>query len=158
LTKATKKGIIDKQPAQHFAVPDKTKRRVKMLNQVTILGRLGNDPEVVTTKSGMTLCKMSIATDRITKSGEGRVTDWHRITLFGKQAESAGKYLKKGSTACIQGKIQYSKYTNKDGATVYSTEIVGDRVIFVGGGNGSGETSHEEERYEREPVGDDVPF
>jgi single-strand DNA-binding protein len=97
------------------------------LNQATIVGRLGNDPEQRFTTSGDAVCNFNMATTERwkDKSGEKREkTEWHRIVLFGKVAEIAGEYLKKGSECLIQGKLQTREW-EKDGVKRYTTEIVG---------------------------------
>lgn len=105
------------------------------INTVFVLGRLGQDPEVRSTNSGGAVCNFSVATDEsYTKSDGEKVkkTEWHKVVVFGNSAESAGKYLKKGSECVVQGKLQTRSY-EKDGVKHYSTEIVADRVTFVGG-------------------------
>jgi single-strand DNA-binding protein len=115
------------------------------VNKAIVLGHLGRDPEVRFRDSGDAVANLSIATTETwkDKSGEKQEkTEWHRVVLFGKVAEVAGKYLKKGSQAYIEGRIQTRKYTDKDGVEKYSTEIVGDRLqLLGGGGNGSGDAS-----------------
>ena len=97
------------------------------LNQATIVGRLGNDPEKRFTTSGDAVCNFNMATTERWKDKAGEKqekTEWHRIVLFGKVAEIAGQYLKKGSECLIQGKLQTREW-EKDGVKRYTTEIVG---------------------------------
>jgi single-strand DNA-binding protein len=106
------------------------------VNKVILLGNLGRDPEVRYTTGGDPVCNLSIATseswtDKATGEKKEQ-TEWHRVTLFKRQAEVAGEYLKKGSSVYIEGRLQTRKYTDKDGVEKYSTEIMGDRMQLLG--------------------------
>ena len=98
------------------------------VNRVTILGNLGNDPEVKYTASGSAIANLTVATseswnDKAT--GEKKeVTEWHRVVLFGKLAEVAGEYLRKGSQVYIEGQLRTRKWTDNAGVEKYTTEIV----------------------------------
>ena len=115
------------------------------VNKVILLGNLGRDPETRYTTGGDAVCNLNIATSEQwkDKSGEKQEkTEWHRVVLFGRQAEIAGEYLKKGRSVYIEGRLQTRKYTDKDGVEKYSTEIVGDRMQLIGGareGGGGGD-------------------
>ena len=102
----------------------------KGVNKVILIGNLGNDPEVRFMPNGNAVCNMSLATDESYKDKQtGQMvpkTEWHRIVMFGKLAEIAGQYLKKGSKAYIEGKLQTRKWQNKEGQDVYTTEVVVD--------------------------------
>jgi single-strand DNA-binding protein len=115
------------------------------INQVCIVGNLGQDPEVRTAANGTVIAKLSVATSDRVKRGEDWVeeTQWHRVTVFGKQAENVGKFCKKGRTVGVQGSIRYSKYTDKDGVERHATEIVANSVTFLGGGREGGGDSYE---------------
>lgn len=104
------------------------------MNKSIIVGRLGRDPEVRTTQSGIAVCNLAVATDdREKKGGEWtKVTDWHQVVCFGNDAEFAGKYLVKGSSVAVEGKAKRRKYVDKNGAERESFEIVADRVEAVG--------------------------
>lgn len=111
------------------------------LNKVMIIGNLGRDPEVTYTQSGVAVAKITVATseawtDKV--SGEKREkTEWHRITFFGKPAETIGRYMSKGSQIYVEGRLQTSQY-EKDGITRYSTDIIASNFQFIGskgGGN-----------------------
>lgn len=96
------------------------------LNKVEIIGRLGNDPEQRALPNGDAVCNLSIATSETWKDAQGNKqerTEWHRVTMFGKVAEIAGKYLRKGSQCYISGKLQTREW-EKDGIKRYTTEIV----------------------------------
>jgi len=116
------------------------------VNKVILIGNLGRDPETRYTTGGDAIANLNIATTEQwkDKSGEKQEkTEWHRVVLFGRQAEIAGEYLKKGRSVHIEGRLQTRKYTDKDGVEKYSTEIVGDRMQLLGsreggGGGGSG--------------------
>lgn len=98
------------------------------VNRVTILGNLGNDPEVKYTASGSAIANLTVATseswnDKAT--GEKKeITEWHRVVLFGKLAEVAGEYLRKGSQVYIEGQLRTRKWTDNAGVEKYTTEIV----------------------------------
>lgn len=98
------------------------------VNRVTILGNLGNDPEVKYTQSGSAIANMTVATSEGWKdktTGESKsLTEWHRVVLFGKLAEVAGEYLRKGSQVYIEGQLRTRKWTDQSGQEKYTTEIV----------------------------------
>ena len=116
------------------------------VNKVILIGNLGRDPETRYTTGGDAIANLNIATSEQWKDKNGEKqekTEWHRVVLFGRQAEIAGEYLKKGRSVYIEGRLQTRKYTDKDGVEKYSTEIVGDRMQLLGsreggGGGGSG--------------------
>ena len=106
------------------------------VNKVILLGNLGRDPETRYTTGGDAVTNLNIATSEQwkDKSGEKQErTEWHRVVLFGRQAEVAGEYLKKGRSVYIEGRLQTRKYTDMDGVEKYSTEIVADRMQLIGG-------------------------
>lgn len=106
------------------------------LNKAMIIGNLGSDPTVTYTQSGTAVAKITVATSETwndKNSGEKKEkTEWHRITFFGKQAETIGRYMTKGSQIYVEGKLQTSQY-EKDGITRYSTDIIANNFQFVGG-------------------------
>lgn len=112
------------------------------VNKVILIGNLGADPETRYLPSGDAVANIRIATSEKwkDKSGEQQEhTEWHRIAFFGKLAEIAGEYLKKGSPVYIEGRIRTRKWQDKEGQDKYSTEIVADRMQMLGGrGGGSG--------------------
>lgn len=112
-----------------------------MLNKVTLIGRLGQEPETFTTNNGNTIVRLSLATTEKWKdknTGESQEkTEWHRIVLFGRIAEVAQQYLSKGSLIYLEGKLQTSKYTDNNGVEKYSTEIIGSELKMLGGRNDS---------------------
>ncbi|HMA31827.1 MAG TPA: single-stranded DNA-binding protein [Casimicrobiaceae bacterium] len=111
------------------------------VNKVILLGNLGRDPETRYTTDGGAVTTLNIATSEQwkDKSGEKQErTEWHRVVLFGRTAEVAGEYLKKGRSVYVEGRLQTRKYTDKDGVEKYSTEIVGDRMQLIGGAREGG--------------------
>ena len=111
----------------------------KSLNKVQLIGNLGKDPELSYTPSGVAVAKFSIATGERWKDQEGNMqerTDWHNIVVWGKQAESCGQYLAKGRQVYVEGSIRTRSY-EKDGVKRYVTEIVAQRIQFLGGGGGT---------------------
>ena len=106
------------------------------VNKVILVGNLGNDPEVKYLDNGVVVANFSLATTENYKNKEGeRVsqTEWHNIVLWRGLAEVAEKYLKKGSSVYIEGKIKTRKWEDKEGVTRYSTEILGDNMTMLGG-------------------------
>ena len=134
------------------------------LNKVLLIGNLGKDPEVKYTPSGLQIARFTVATTDRVKKGDNweDKTEWHTIVSFGKSAEFAGKYLKKGTTVYLEGRIQTSSWDDDNGVKKYRTEVIADTVkslskresvdhgasnddIDVSGGNDPGAT-------------DDLPF
>jgi single-strand DNA-binding protein len=111
------------------------------VNKVILLGNLGRDPETRYTTGGDAVTNLRIATTEQwkDKSGEKQEkTEWHSVVLFGRQAEVAGEYLKKGRSVYIEGRLQTRKWTDKEGVEKYSTEIVADRMQLIGGAREGG--------------------
>ncbi|MBU1193278.1 MAG: single-stranded DNA-binding protein [Proteobacteria bacterium] len=106
------------------------------LNKVMLIGRLGKDPEIRYSQQGLAVVNFSIATSEQwtdkTSGDRQEKTEWHRIVVFGKQAETCEKYLSKGSQIYIEGRLQTRSY-EKDGQTHYTTEIVATNFQFLGG-------------------------
>lgn len=104
------------------------------VNKVFLVATLGKDPEVRQTQNGNAICNLSAATSRKYKDAQGNAqeeTEWHRISLFGKAAEIAGQYLKKGSTVYVEGRLRTRKYKDKDGIDRYVTEIISENMQFL---------------------------
>ncbi|MDP2828124.1 MAG: single-stranded DNA-binding protein [Sulfuricellaceae bacterium] len=124
------------------------------VNKVIIVGNLGKDPEMRYMPSGDALCNFNVATTDSwkDKSGEKQEkTEWHRISMFGKLAEIAGQYLKKGSQVYIEGRLQTRKWTNKEGQDQYTTEIVANEMKMLGSRSGGGGNTFEV--VDKEPSG-----
>ncbi len=102
---------------------------------------MGADPELKYTPSNRPVCNLSVATNESFKDKSGQRqerTEWHRVTVWGEQAETCSKYLSKGRTVYVEGRLQTRSYDDKEGKKRYSTDIVADRVQFLGGGGGAG--------------------
>jgi len=111
------------------------------VNKVILIGNLGADPELKYTPSQRALCNLRIATTEVYKDKGGQrqeKTEWHRVTVWGDTAENCQKYLAKGRSVYVEGKLQTRSY-EKDGQKHYATDVVADRVVFLGGGGGGGE-------------------
>lgn len=113
------------------------------INKVIIVGNLGRDPETRYGTTGNCMTNIAVATTDKWKdktSGEQmEATEWHRIAFFGKLAEIAGQYLKKGSQVYIEGKLRTRKYTDKEGVEKYTTEIIADTMQMLGSRQGGGD-------------------
>jgi len=112
------------------------------INKVILIGNLGADPETRAMPSGTTVANLRVATSeswRDKQTGEQQErTEWHRVALFGRLAEVAGEYLRKGSQVYIEGSLRTRKWQDKQGNDRYSTEIVGNDLQMLGGRGGAG--------------------
>lgn len=111
----------------------------KGINKVILIGNLGSEPEVRTTSTGNTVANLSLATNESWRDRNGQQqerTQWHKIVLFGRQAEIARDYLRTGSSVYLEGKLQHRKYTDKQGQDQYVTEVVGNQMQMLGGRSG----------------------
>lgn len=137
------------------------------LNTVTLIGNLGRDPDLKFTSEGIAIANFPLATSEkwIGKDGEKKsVTEWHRISCFRKTAELVGEYVKKGQQVCIIGKIKTRKWEDKEGVTRWTTEIIANRVVFLGKKDqGDGSEHPAFEKSEDQGIGpdkldDEIPF
>ena len=126
------------------------------INKVILVGNLGADPETRYTQSGGAITSIRIATSESWKdkqTGENQErTEWHRVKFFGKLAEIAGEYLRKGSQVYVEGALRTDKYTDKDGIERFSTDIIANEMQMLGGrpgGEGGGGGGMSRERPER---------
>jgi len=113
------------------------------VNKVILVGNLGRDPEMRYMPSGDAVANFSVATTDSWKDKNGQKqerTEWHRISMFGKLAEIAGEYLKKGSSVYVEGRLQTREWTDKEGLARKTTEIVADRMQMLGGRSTGGNT------------------
>ena len=113
------------------------------INKVILVGNLGDDPETKYTQGGMAVTSIRLATTTVRKGCEGadatEKTEWHRVKFFGKLAEIAGEYLRKGSQVYVEGSIRYDEFQGQDGQKRYYTDIVVDEMQMLGGkGEGGG--------------------
>lgn len=113
------------------------------INKVILVGNLGNDPDVKYTQSGTTITTISVATTEAWKDKQtGQMqerTEWHRVKFFGRLAEIAGEYLKKGRQVYVEGSLRTEKYTGKDGVERYTTDIIANEMQMLGGGGEGGQ-------------------
>ena len=112
------------------------------LNKTFLIGNLTRDPELKTLPSGTSVATFGLATNRVYTDKDGNKqesTDFHNIVVFGRQGETTAQYLKKGSLALVEGRIQTRSWNAEDGTKRYRTEIVADRIQFGPRGAGSGE-------------------
>ena len=127
------------------------------LNKVQIIGHLGADPDTRYMPSGKAVTNARIATSEQWKDKESgdpmEKTEWHSVVFFGKLAEIAAEYIRKGQQVYVEGKLQTRKWEDKEGKDRYTTEIIADQLLMLGKGGGSGDEREErEERQERRPA------
>jgi single-strand DNA-binding protein len=126
------------------------------LNKVIVLGNLGTDPEARTAPSGELIANLRIATTlrRTDKATGGAIeeTEWHRVILFRQNAELAKQYLVKGAACLIEGRLQTRKWTDKNGIERYTTEIIGERLVLLGGGKPTAQPTEEPDAPKETPV------
>lgn len=137
------------------------------LNKAQIIGRLGKDPELRYTQSGRATTSFDLATDSVWKDREGqrqKHTEWHKVVVWGPQAEACAKYLAKGRQVYVEGEIRTRSYDDRDGVKRYVTEIVARDVRFLGGGDGGSRRDDDREEprslsaEDALPSDDDLPF
>ncbi len=133
------------------------------LNRVLLIGNLGRDPEVRYTQGGNPVANFTMATtDRWTDpSGEKKErTEWHRIVVWGKQAQIVGEYLKKGRQVCVEGSLQTREWTDRDGNKRYTTEVRAQRVQMLGRADEARTETASQAVAEQDPgyEEDDIPF
>jgi single-strand DNA-binding protein len=124
------------------------------VNKVILVGNLGRDPETRYMPDGGAIANISVATTDVWKDKNGEKqekTEWHRVAFFGKLAEIAGEYLKKGSQVYVEGRLQTRKWQDKEGVDKYTTEIVADRMQMLGSRQGAGGGAAGGEREAPEP-------
>lgn len=142
------------------------------VNMAILVGNLGKDPEVRFTQSGRAVANFSVATSEVWTGQDGNRqerTEWHNVVVWGKQAESCGQYLAKGRQVFVQGNIRTRSYEDKTGNTRYVTEVVAQRVQFLGGGGGARASQEPQQDQgfgdapapspiQPPPIDDDIPF
>lgn len=128
------------------------------VNRAIIVGNLGRDPEIRYAASGDAIANIAVATSYKSKdknTGEQKdLTEWHRISLFGRLAEIAGQYLKKGSSVYVEGRLQTRKYTDKDGVEKYVTDIIAENMQML---SGKGDSQTEQPAARPAPQGRPAP-
>jgi single-strand DNA-binding protein len=137
------------------------------VNKAILIGNLGKDPEVRFTSTGRAVARFPIATSEVWTDAEGNRqerTEWHNIIVWGKQGETCGQYLAKGRQVFVEGSIRTRNYDDKSGTKRYVTEIVAQRVRFLGGGGGTrvapedSPGGDESQGSGTPPLDDDIPF
>jgi len=127
------------------------------LNKVQLIGYLGADPELRYTPSNRAVCSLSIATSEVWKDKDGKKqerTEWTRCQVWGAQAENCSKFLAKGRQVYVEGRLQTRSWDDKNGQKRYSTEVVVEKVVFLGGGgDGQGQGSGGGGRHREEHAG-----
>ena len=107
-----------------------------MVNKVILIGNLGQDPEVRSTAGGQSVATLNVATSDKFKDKEGTLqerTEWHRVVVWGRDAENVGKFCKKGKQLYIEGRLTHRKWQDKEGNDRYSTEVVANEMQMLGG-------------------------
>ena len=137
------------------------------VNKAILIGNLGKDPEVRFTSTGRAVARFPIATSEIWTDAEGNRqerTEWHTIIVWGKQGETCGQYLAKGRQVFVEGSIRTRNYDDKNGNKRYVTEIIAQRVRFLGGGGGTRVAPEDSAGNDDalgsgvSPLDDDIPF
>ena len=138
------------------------------LNKVLLIGNLGKDPEVRFTPGGRAVARFPVATSEVWSDQEGQRqerTEWHNVVVWGKQAETCGQYLSKGRQVFLEGSIRSRQYDDKEGNKRYITEVIAQRVQFLGGRGGEGASPRaagaapvEPPPPAQVPEDDDIPF
>jgi single-strand DNA-binding protein len=129
-----------------------------MINKVILLGNLGKDPDTRFTSRGKAVTRFSLATSNTwigTNGEKQQATEWHTVVVWGKQGEACSQYLEKGRQVYVEGELRHRSYDNKEGKEQHVTEIVAQKVRFLGGSNGKGKG---EQAPQVDPDGDDIPF
>ena len=128
------------------------------LNKVQLIGHLGADPESRFTTSGSAVANLTIATNESWRSAEGETkekTEWHRVVIFGKMAETAAEYMKKGQLVYIEGRLQTRSWEDKDNIKRYTTEVLCDSFTMLGRKTQDGSSASSSKESEQD---DDLPF
>ena len=126
------------------------------INKVILVGNLGNDPDTKYTQGGMAITRISLATTSVRKDKDGNQqerTEWHRVVFFGKLAEIAGEYLRKGSSVYVEGSLRYDKYTGQAGVEKYSTDIIADEMQMLGGKGDGGDNRQSNNQQRQQSSG-----
>lgn len=128
------------------------------LNKVQLIGHLGSDPESRFMTSGSAVANLTLATNESWKSAEGDIkdkTEWHRVVIFGKRAETAAEYMKKGQLVYIEGRLQTRSWEDKDNIKRYTTEVLCDNFTMLGRKGDGGSSPSPSKEPEQD---DDLPF
>ena len=128
------------------------------LNKVMLIGRLGRDPEERTTSGGKCVSSFSLATDTYRGANVEKLTEWHRVVVFGKIAEQCNRYLHKGRLVCVEGHLQTKVWEKSPGDKKYFTDVVASRVTFLDSNSQSSENQPSVESEEASQEEQAIPF
>jgi single-strand DNA-binding protein len=132
------------------------------VNKVIIVGNLGRDPEERSFPDGSPVCNITVACSEKYKDKQGEqkeVTEWVNVVFFGKLAEIAGQYLRKGSSVYVEGKLKTEKYTDKNGVEKYSTKVIANSMQMLGGKpSGDSEPAAPKRSVDLADIDSDIPF
>ena len=134
------------------------------VNKVIIVGRLGADPEIKSVNNGQSVARLSIATSEVWMDKQNQKqerTEWHRVVVWGKAAENAGKYLAKGRQVYVEGRLQTRSWDKQAGTKAYATEIVANNLQYLGDGGATNNNSGGNRDFGPEPqfdAADEIPF
>jgi single-strand DNA-binding protein len=120
------------------------------LNRVELIGNLGRDPEIRYTAGGTAVASFSLATSEKVKNKSGDMetrTEWHNIVLYARLAEVAGEYLSKGKSVYLDGRLKTRKWQDRDGKDRYTTEIIGEKLLMLGGKTGGIPDGHDDQPH-----------
>jgi len=137
-----------------------------MLNQVQIIGRVGNDPDIKELDNGITIAKFSVATTEKWKDKSGETkehTEWHKVVIFGRLSDVVKNYVSKGSLLYLSGKLKTNKYTDENGAEKYSINVVADTMKLLGGNSKDSNSNKSKQQKSANQQSDDyfdddIPF
>lgn len=137
-------------------------------NKIILVGNLGRDPELRYTPQGTPVCSFTVATNEKRKDRVGEmqdITTWFRVTLWGRQAETASQYLTKGRQVYLEGRLRLDEYTDREGNKRQSLEVNGSEIHFIGSNRGDEGSvaakpapSAEQRPSDSDPTDDDIPF
>ena len=138
------------------------------LNKIILVGNLGRNPDIHYSKAGMPVCTLSLAvSDRVKSNEEGEpwseVTEWFRVTAFGRLAETAAQFLAKGRQVYVEGRLKMEKYEGKDGVKRTSVEVIANELKFLGSRKASDESGNNADlvstpAFSGPPIEEDMPF
>lgn len=134
-------------------------------NKIIMVGNLGREPELRYTPQGTPVCSFTLATNEKRKDRSGELQDlttWFKVTLWGRQAETASRYLSKGKPVYIEGRLRMEEYTDREGNKRQSLEVTASDMHFIGGNRDEGSsrpaTTRERPAGDSDPTDDDIPF
>ncbi len=119
----------------------------RTINKVTLLGRVGTDPEMQYTQGGTALTKLRLATDRYRSNGDSE-TDWHSVVCWDKVAEAVNTYVGKGQRIYVEGRLVQNSWETEDGQRRHRTEVHASEVVFLDGGNGNGAQEEDDSPFD----------